>query len=117
MGLPLLREAARTAGGDLRIESSPGKGTRVRASFRHGHIDRAPLGDIETTVLVLLAGHPDVDVHFRHERSGRSWEIESRDFSPGDIGSLREAVRRGEASLETDGANDDLGGCDGSRQR
>ncbi|MBP1599784.1 MAG: putative metal-dependent phosphoesterase, family, partial [Acidobacteria bacterium] len=42
LGLPLLAEAARAAGGSLTLESRPGKGSRVRAVFRHGHIDRAP---------------------------------------------------------------------------
>ena len=33
LGLPLFLEAARRCGGDLVIQSNPGKGTRVRATF------------------------------------------------------------------------------------
>jgi len=42
---PLSLEAARRCEGDLTIQSEPGQGTRVKAWFRHSHIDRAPLGD------------------------------------------------------------------------
>jgi anti-sigma regulatory factor (Ser/Thr protein kinase) len=109
LGLSLLAAAARAAGGELTIESAPGRGTRVRATFAHGHVDRAPLGDIETTVMVLAAGSPEVDLVFRHAVGGGSFELDTRDLrsvlggeplgSPAGIKALREAVRRGEAAL------------------
>jgi hypothetical protein len=109
MGLPLLAAAARAAGGVLSLESEPGQGTRVKATFRYSHIDRAPLGDIETTLMVLLAGNPDVDVLFRHVVSGREFSLCSKDVRaalPGEnltsshgLALLREAIRRGESQL------------------
>ena len=109
MGLSLLAEAARAAGGMLSLESEPGQGTRVKATFRYGHIDRAPLGDIETTLMVLLAGNPRVDVLFRHAVSGREFSLCSMDVraalqgenlaSPQGLALLREAIRSGESQL------------------
>jgi signal transduction histidine kinase len=103
MGLSLLGEAARTAGGEFAVNSEPGKGTRVRASFRYGHIDRAPVGDIETTLMVLLAGHPELNIHFRHQVGRRAFELDSSDIPAGDLparlSKMREAIRRGEAEL------------------
>ena len=109
LGLPLLAAAARAAGGDLTIESAPGCGTRVRATFAHGHVDRAPLGDIETTVMVLSAGSPEVDLVFRHAIGRGAFELDTRELrtvlggeplnSPAGIAALREAVRQGEAAL------------------
>ncbi len=61
LGLALLEQAARAAGGSLRIESAPGAGTRVSAEFRRSHPDRQPLGDIASTLLALVAGHPEVE--------------------------------------------------------
>ncbi len=56
LGLPLFAAAARRCEGDLHIESAPGKGTRLQASFRLSHWDRAPLGDMPAALLsVLLA--------------------------------------------------------------
>ena len=109
MGLALLAEAARTAGGELEIDSVPGSGTRVRVTFQYRHIDRAPLGDIETTLMVLIAGHPEIDFCFRHSISGRSYELDTRDLSvalegiglgsPEGLATLRAAIRHGENSI------------------
>ncbi len=107
MGLPLLAAAARAAGGMLAIDTKSGEGTTIRATFQHGHIDRAPLGDIETTLMVLLSGHQDKDVYFKHTLEGRIFELDSRDFraaeidltSPVGLAILREAIRKGEAGL------------------
>jgi predicted metal-dependent phosphoesterase TrpH len=116
LGLPMLAEAAGAAGGGLSIDSMPGAGVHVRAEFRYGHIDRAPLGDIETTLMVLLAGHPHLRFRFRHRIDTREFELDSRDLlaaldgadlgSPEGLALLREAIRRGESDLvrETDDA-------------
>ncbi len=108
MGLPLLSAAAKAAGGTFSIDSKPGHGTAIRASFRHRHLDRAPLGDIETTLMVLLTGQPDKQILFRHRVNERIFELDSRDFraadidlsSPVGLAILREAIRRGEADLK-----------------
>lgn len=106
MGLALLAAAARAAGGGLTIESAPGEGTRVRARFQHSHVDRAPLGDLEGTLMALMVGRPDVDVWFRHLADDREFSVSSRAIagepslqSPEGLARLREAIRRGEAEL------------------
>jgi histidinol phosphatase-like PHP family hydrolase len=109
MGLPLLSAAAKAAGGTLAIDAKPGLGTTICATFRHSHIDRAPLGDIETTLMALLAGQPDKDIFFRHSVEDRVFEMDSRDFraagidptSPEGLAILRKAIRKGEAGLHT----------------
>ncbi len=107
MGLPLLAAAAKAAGGSLSIDSKPASGTSIRVDFQRSHIDRAPLGDIETTLMVLLAGRPDANIRFRHCVNEKIFELQSRDFilaeidlaSPDGLATLREAIRRGEAGL------------------
>jgi len=66
LGLPLFLEAARRCGGDLVIQSNPGKGTRVRTTFRHSHIDRAPLGDITGALMAILLSEHPVDLDYCH---------------------------------------------------
>jgi anti-sigma regulatory factor (Ser/Thr protein kinase) len=108
MGLSLLAEAARTAGGGLEIDSEPGKGSRVRAVFCYRHIDRAPIGDIETTLMVLLAGHPDLSIRFRHSVGQASFELDSRDLrlagidpaTADGLAALRQVIRRGEREFQ-----------------
>jgi signal transduction histidine kinase len=60
LGLPLLAQAAEESGGGLTIESGPQKGTEIVASFTLSNIDRKPLGDMEETMRVLRATHPDI---------------------------------------------------------
>jgi 3',5'-nucleoside bisphosphate phosphatase len=110
MGLPMLAAAAKAAGGALTVDSKPGQGTTIRATFRYMHLDRAPLGDIETTLMVLLAGQPDKAIFFRHKIDDRIFELDSRDFKEADIDPtspvglaiLRQAIRSGEAGLRKD---------------
>ena len=61
LGLPLLKMAAELTGGWLKIESSPGKGTTVCASFGIAHIDRAPLGDMAAPKAGLIQCSPQID--------------------------------------------------------
>jgi hypothetical protein len=115
LGLPLLRQAAEAAGGSLTVESAPGVGTRVAAVFELGHLDRAPLGDVETTVLVLLASHPDLDLDWAHGRNGREYSLSSADLraaldggalaSPEGLALVRKAVRLGEDGLRASASN------------
>jgi signal transduction histidine kinase len=61
LGLPLLEQAARAAGGAFQIDSASGKGTKVTARFRHSHLDRQPMGDLRSTLMTLAAGHPEIE--------------------------------------------------------
>lgn len=70
LGLPLLAQAAREAGGELQVNSVPGEGTSVTATFRLGHIDLKPLGDMLATMATLACAHPGVELSFRHRRDG-----------------------------------------------
>jgi len=107
LGLPLMAAASKATGGGLTIDSKPGKGTAVLATFGRQHIDRAPLGDIEATLMALMAGRPDKHIFFRHQIDGRVFELDSGDFraaeidlaSPLGLTILREAIRKGESGL------------------
>lgn len=72
LGLPLLKAAAERCDGEMSIESTPGKGTRVYAAFRHSHIDRAPLGNMIDTVVNTIVGHPDLNLVFTHRVAEKS---------------------------------------------
>lgn len=61
LGLSLFKAEAEAAGGDLEIGPSERLGgTRVQVFMRLGHVDRPPLGDIATTLLVTVATNPAV---------------------------------------------------------
>ncbi|MBM4324494.1 MAG: ATP-binding protein [Deltaproteobacteria bacterium] len=73
LGLPFLAQAAQEAGGTLEIESSPGNGTKVKATFQYSHIDRKPLGDMTETMTTLLIGNPDIDFCYTHVNGVKSF--------------------------------------------
>ena len=59
LGIPMMAENCRLAGGDLRIESTLGKGTILTATLDTSSIDCLPLGDLPGTVTTLVTMNPD----------------------------------------------------------
>ncbi|MDD3401623.1 MAG: ATP-binding protein [Eubacteriales bacterium] len=84
LGIPLLKLAAEQTGGTLSITSVTAEadkehcGTTVRATFFEGHLDFTPLGDVVSTVVMLLLGSPDVDFVFRHTTDKGVVELDTR---------------------------------------
>ena len=68
MGLPLLKMSAEQTGGTLRISSSDKKGesgTTLEAIFDTKSIDFMPIGDIVSTICILISGSPEIDFDFQ----------------------------------------------------
>ena len=72
MGIPLFKMMAEQTGGSLCLESKSreehqeNSGTVIRATFNKNHIDFTPLGDVVSTVLTLIQGHPETDFYYTH---------------------------------------------------
>jgi Histidine kinase-, DNA gyrase B-, and HSP90-like ATPase len=103
LGLALLAQTAGLCGGDVAVTSAPGRGTRVLARFRFGHIDRPPLTKMAETVMMLVFGHPEIDLRYRHRRNGRAFSFRSLDliartgpaWAPETIRAVRADLARG----------------------
>lgn len=80
MGLPLLAESARMTGGDIRIQSEPGKVTLIEADFIYSNIDRKPLGDIIQTMIMLIAGNPEIHFHYYHKKTNQSYCMDTEEL-------------------------------------
>jgi len=80
LGLALFDEAARMAGGEMDIKSQTGSGTKICASFRLGHIDRKPVGNMAETITALVAAGPEVDITYRHERNGDCFTFSTKEL-------------------------------------
>ncbi|MBN1979239.1 MAG: ATP-binding protein [Anaerolineae bacterium] len=94
LGIPLFKAATGRCNGDLTIESQLEKGTTLRATFQHSHIDRAPLGDITGTLMaVILSG--SCDLRYIHKIDGREFAFSTKDIRSelGDIPLTHPAVR------------------------
>jgi anti-sigma regulatory factor (Ser/Thr protein kinase) len=80
LGIPLLAQAAEECNGKFSIESEVGKGTVITAEFQHSHIDIKPLGDIGSTMTVLIGGHPEIDFLLSYEKDGFSYKLDTEDL-------------------------------------
>ena len=67
LGLALFKQSAEETGGSFEIESDHHSGTTVRALFHTNHADMRPFGDIEGTVTLLGAYHPDIEIALEGE--------------------------------------------------
>ncbi len=86
LGIPLLKLAAEQTGGKIDIkskiksENSTDHGTVVTACFNKNHIDFTPLGDVKSTVITLIQGHPDTDFLYIHKKEGKEVRLDTRDL-------------------------------------
>ncbi len=84
MGIPLLKLAAEQAGGKLHITSvtkeanAERHGTCVVATFHTDNIDFTPIGDMVSTLCVIIQGHPEIDYIFKHSAPEINVSLDTR---------------------------------------
>jgi anti-sigma regulatory factor (Ser/Thr protein kinase) len=78
LGIPFLKEAAEACNGFLKIVSSEGIGTTLEVEFQRNHIDRMPLGDLESTYLNLLIGYPAVHWILRYKMNKKEFLLDDQ---------------------------------------
>ncbi|MGB9866649.1 MAG: ATP-binding protein [Bacillota bacterium] len=75
LGLPLVKQAAELTGGFVKVESEPGRGTEVRMNFNTASVDCMPFGDMGSTIRVIIACNPNVDLEYVHEVDGKRFSL------------------------------------------
>ena len=80
LGIPLFMMAAQQTGGDLSIDSKLGVGTKVHAHFVKSSVDMTPLGDINSTVKILIQCNPDIDFVFNHSTDNGQFTLDTREL-------------------------------------
>ena len=80
LGIPLFKMAAEQTGGCLTIESRVGIGTKVHAHFVKSSVDMTPLGDINSTVKILIQCNPIIDFVFNHSTDIGEFTLDTRDL-------------------------------------
>jgi anti-sigma regulatory factor (Ser/Thr protein kinase) len=100
LGIPLFAAAAERSGGKLDIQSTPGQGSIIKATFQYSHIDRAPLGDMPSTLMCILLHNERFNLHYTHHMldggSEQTFELDSDQLlrELGDIPLSQPVVRR-----------------------
>ena len=80
LGVPLFKMSAEQTGGSFSIESKVGKGTVTTASYVKSHVDMTPLGDINSTVEILIRCNPNIDFVFNHSTDNGSFTLDTREL-------------------------------------
>lgn len=86
MGIPLLKLEAEQTGGSFKISSNyietdpVNHGTQVCAVFYKKHIDFTPLGDVASTLITLIQGHPNRDFLYNHTYKNKSVVLDTREI-------------------------------------
>lgn len=80
LGIPFFKQAAESTGGNFTIVSRVGEGTCVTAVFGLSHIDRMPLGDINSTIYTLVVFNENIDFHYRYAYDGREFVLDTKEM-------------------------------------
>lgn len=80
LGIPFFKMAALATGGTFSIDSTVGKGTITKASFVLSHIDRMPLGDINSTIHTLITYNTEIDFLYTYRFNNKDFTLDTREF-------------------------------------
>ncbi len=80
LGVSLFKMAAEMTDGDFRIESVLNEGTIIYANFVHDHIDRAPLGNIEESLSILVLNEANIDIYYKHTYNDKTYVFDTREI-------------------------------------
>ncbi len=80
LGVPLFKLSAEQTGGSFDIQSKVGEGTTTTASYVKSHVDMTPLGDINSTVKILIQCNPQIDFIFTHSADKGSFTLDTREL-------------------------------------
>lgn len=79
LGISLFEAACNRCEGYLTIESDVGIGTTLTAMMKYSHIDRAPLGRLQDTIISLLLC-PDIDFLYNHSFNDKNFILDTREI-------------------------------------
>jgi hypothetical protein len=111
LGLAFLRQTAEATGGEFRLSSEPGRGTRVELHAPADHLDLPPRGDAVGTLIMVLCTEGPNEIEIVREADSTSYELKKSELEDvlGDLSSvagrglLREFIR----SQEDDNGKDE----------
>lgn len=80
LGIPFFRFAALQTGGSFTISSTPNLETTVIAIFHQSNIDCIPLGDIISTILILITMNESIDFLYTYSNANKSFSLDTREL-------------------------------------
>ena len=80
LGVPFFKFAAESTGGNFEIKSEVGVGTIVTANFGLSNIDRMPLGDMTSTIHMLITFNTHIDFLYIYKIDDKEFTLDTREF-------------------------------------
>ncbi|MBN2487015.1 MAG: ATP-binding protein [Bacteroidales bacterium] len=80
LGIPLLKQHAEMAGGNIEIKSEVGKGTTITATFEHNHFDRQPMGNIAGTITGIIRANPETRFIYKHSFNDKEFALDTTEI-------------------------------------
>ncbi|HNR78931.1 MAG TPA: ATP-binding protein [Mesotoga infera] len=80
LGLPMLKFAALSTGGEFELKSSAGKGTTVSALFVLSHVDCQPIGDVAMALFSIITMKGEIDWYIQRSLDDDGYAVESSQF-------------------------------------
>ncbi len=77
LGLSLFAQAATDCNGEVKIDSQPGKGTKLMGTFQLSHIDLKPWGSMVDTLVTLIVGNPEIDFLYQHKKGSFEYTLDT----------------------------------------
>ena len=78
LGIPLFKMTCEMTGGSFGMWSEPGKGTKLQAVCKIGHIDMPPVGAMAETIVLLVSCNPAIDFIYSRSRDENSFTLDTR---------------------------------------
>ena len=78
LGIPFFKMAAEMTGGTFDIESEVGVGTKVKATFKTDHLDFTPLGDMCSSIVLLITMNTHMDFVYRYRVDENEFTLDTR---------------------------------------
>lgn len=80
LGIPFLKHAAECTGGSFSVDSVLRQGTIISADFVFSHIDRMPLGNIVSTIHLLITMNPNINFVYRYKLNNKEFSLDTNDL-------------------------------------
>lgn len=77
LGLSLLQQSAKVTGGSFELNSKPGGGTEVKATYGLAHLDRQPFGNVAEMFYLTMLSYKEIKILYKHTTATGSFEIDS----------------------------------------
>lgn len=81
LGIPLLKQRAESCGGFMEIQSVLNEGTEIKVNMRNSHIDRQPLGDIATAVVLTATSYPQIRFIYQHTIDKKTYCFDTKEVN------------------------------------